>query len=103
MKLKQDFVLAALAPDANVAELCREHGISRKTGYKWLERFREGGLPALEDMSRRPHTSPRRARHARRAHPGDALGAELPLRAPPRRAPVFPVDRPRHPARPARA
>ncbi len=61
MKLKNEFVLAALAPDANVAELCREAGISRKTGYKWIARFRDGGLPALEDASRRPHTSPLRA------------------------------------------
>ncbi len=28
---------------ANVAALCRLYTISRKTGYKWLERFREGG------------------------------------------------------------
>ncbi len=61
MKRKQEFVLAALSPDANVAELCRAHGICRKTGYEWLERFREGGLPALEDMSRRPHASSLRA------------------------------------------
>jgi transposase InsO family protein len=61
MKLKQEFVLAAISPDSNIAELCREHGISRKTGYKWIERFREGGVPALEDMSRRPHKSPLRA------------------------------------------
>lgn len=74
MKLKQEFVLAALAPDANVAELCREHGVSRKTGYKWLARFREGGLPALEDMSRRPHTSPLRAT-------GDAVLEIVALRA----------------------
>jgi len=74
MKLKQEFVLAALAPDANVAELCREHGISRKTGYKWLDRFRDGGLPALEDESRRPHTSPLRAT-------GDAVLEVVALRA----------------------
>ena len=61
MKLKEEFVLAALAPEANVAELCREHGISRKTGYKWLGRFHEAGLVGLEEMSRRPHTSPLRA------------------------------------------
>jgi putative transposase len=37
---------------------CLEFGISRKTGYKWLHRFEEGGYPGLEDQSRRPNTSP---------------------------------------------
>jgi transposase InsO family protein len=74
MKLKQEFVLAALAPGANMAELCREHGISRKTGYKWVGRFREGGMAALEDESRRPHSSPLRAS-------GDAVMEVVALRA----------------------
>jgi transposase InsO family protein len=51
------FVLAALEADANLAELCRETGISRKTGYKWLARFRERGLVGLEEMSTRPRKS----------------------------------------------
>ena len=33
----------------NVSELCRQHGISRKTAYKWKARFEKGGTPALED------------------------------------------------------
>jgi transposase InsO family protein len=35
--------------------LCREFGISRKTGYKIFERYRECGLEALTDRSRRPY------------------------------------------------
>ncbi len=35
-------------------ELCREYGISRKTGYKWQERFLSGGLGGLEELSRKP-------------------------------------------------
>ena len=42
----------------DVAGLCRSYGISRKTGHKWLERFRQDGLGALEDRS-----------HARRSQP----------------------------------
>jgi len=42
-------------------ELCRVHGVSRKTGYKWVERFKEGGAPALDDQPRQwrshPHTT----------------------------------------------
>src|SRR5208282_3261588 len=35
--------------------LCREFGISRKTGYKIFERYKEHGLEALSDRSRRPY------------------------------------------------
>src|ERR1700746_2596373 len=37
-----------------MTEVCREFGISRKTGYKIFERYREHGLEALSDRSRRP-------------------------------------------------
>jgi len=36
--------------------LCREYGISRKTGYKWRERFVGGGLASMEEESRRPRS-----------------------------------------------
>ncbi len=39
----------------NFRELCREYGISAKTGYKWRERFVQHGLAGLNDLSRRPH------------------------------------------------
>lgn len=44
----------------DVAELCRTFGVSRQTGYVWLRRFQDAGhdVRALEDRSRRPHTSP---------------------------------------------
>jgi len=41
------------------AEACRRAGVSRMTGYKWLERYAEGGVEALRDRSRAPHTRPR--------------------------------------------
>lgn len=43
---------------SSFSELCWRHGISRKTGYKWLNRYEQGGLPALEDASRRPRSCP---------------------------------------------
>lgn len=58
MCLRQEFVTFASMPGANIAALCRRFGISRKSGYKWIERFRQGS--ALSDRSRRPHTSPKR-------------------------------------------
>ena len=39
-------------------ELCERYGISRKTGYKWVDRFRQSGLDGLVDASRKPHHSP---------------------------------------------
>ena len=41
------------------SELCRRFGVSRKTGYKWLNRYKYGGKDALEERSRRPRRSPR--------------------------------------------
>lgn len=35
--------------------LCERYGISRKTGYKWVRRFIDGGKAGLVDRSRRPH------------------------------------------------
>jgi transposase InsO family protein len=58
MSLKMEFVEAASRPRANVAALCRDAGISRQTGYKWLRRFRAGGFEALEEESRRPKSAP---------------------------------------------
>jgi putative transposase len=41
-----------------LSELCGRFGISRKTGYKWLERYAELGRSGLADRSRRPHSCP---------------------------------------------
>ena len=41
-----------------LAELCRMYGISRKTGYKWIERADQYGLKGLSDCSRAPHHHP---------------------------------------------
>jgi transposase InsO family protein len=39
----------------NMASLCREFGISRKTGYKILDRYEQCGVEGLSDRARRPH------------------------------------------------
>ena len=38
-----------------MAELCREFGISRKTGYKLFDGYRECGIHGLTDRSLRPY------------------------------------------------
>lgn len=37
----------------SISELCRRHGISRKTGYKWIRRFQESGPAGLGERSHR--------------------------------------------------
>src|SRR5690242_9973034 len=71
------FVMAAEERDLPFAVLCRQFGVSRKTGYKWLERYREAGVAGLIDRSRAPLHHPQamptaiaeRCLEARRAHP----------------------------------
>lgn len=46
--------VARLLDGEEMSLLCREFGISRKTGYKIFERYQEHGLEALADRSRRP-------------------------------------------------
>src|SRR5215207_7394569 len=46
--------VAQLLDGEPMAQLCRAFGISRKTGYKIFTRYKEHGLEALTDRSRRP-------------------------------------------------
>jgi transposase-like protein len=54
MNQKTEFALKSMSTE-NFRELCREYGISAKTGYKWKQRFMERGLGGMDDESRRPH------------------------------------------------
>lgn len=60
MSERTEFVRFASREEANVSRLCQRFGISRKTGYKWLGRYRAAGPAGLADRSRRPGASPRR-------------------------------------------
>ncbi len=53
---REDFITACLEDKSTVSDLCREFGISRKTGYKWLSRFECQGIEGLKDRSRARHT-----------------------------------------------
>lgn len=55
---RQRLIEAVLARHQTVQMLSTRFGISRKTAYKWLNRFRQRGLPGLRDASRRPRRSP---------------------------------------------
>ena len=54
MDERLQFVARRLAGEP-MSELCREFGISRKTGYKIFDRYQECGMQGLTDRSRRPH------------------------------------------------
>ncbi|HQO33297.1 MAG TPA: IS481 family transposase [bacterium] len=61
MEQRIAFVVRALEQRDNFSELCREFGISRPTGYRWVNRYREvGNFVELREKSRRPHHSPGR-------------------------------------------
>ena len=78
-QMREEFVRRVLAQEQSKAALCREYGISRPTGDKWIERFLEG--ESMADRSRAPLTVPGRISaemeeeivRVRRLHP--AIGA----------------------------
>ena len=53
MEERLRFVARLLDGEA-MTDVCRDFGVSRKTGYKILDRYKEHGLAALSDRSRRP-------------------------------------------------
>ncbi len=58
------FVVLARGGRFSVSDLCEQFGISRKTGYKHLERYAAFGPTGLEPRSHRPHRSPHRTDEA---------------------------------------
>jgi putative transposase len=58
MDQRHRFVCEAHCRLMSFSELCRRYGISRKTGYKWMERWLEEGNQGLQDRSSKPLSSP---------------------------------------------
>ncbi len=58
VNLPTEFVLRALRQQLPFVALCREYGISAKSGYKWKGRLLKDGLAGLRERSRRPRSSP---------------------------------------------
>jgi transposase len=77
MDQKTQFIADYLRDRLSITELCALYGISRKTAYKWIDRYLTHGPQGLEECSRRPRTSPRHTPDhvvaaildARRRHP----------------------------------
>ena len=53
-QMREEFARRVLAQERSKAALCREYGISRPTGDKWLERYLNGD--SMSDRSRAPKT-----------------------------------------------
>jgi transposase InsO family protein len=60
VSLREELIQFAGQDGLPFIELCRRFGISRKTGYKWLQRYEEDGLDGLRDLPRTPRSSPSR-------------------------------------------
>jgi putative transposase len=58
MNEKMHFVSDVLREFETITDLCLQYDISRKTAYKWIDRYLERGPGGLEDISRKPRHSP---------------------------------------------
>src|SRR6185503_5114676 len=70
MDLRMQFISDYLRRLTPISELCHEYEISRKTAYKWIDRYEAEGASGLVDRSRRPH-------HFPHATPADLVEALL--------------------------
>ena len=59
MEQRIEFALRA-SQTLDFRALCREYGISTKTGYKWQKRLWEKGLEGMKEESRRPKSNPKK-------------------------------------------
>ncbi len=58
MEERMRFVMETESDVFEISELCPRYGVSRKTGYKWLQRYRKEGVAGLQDRSRAPPALP---------------------------------------------
>ena len=58
MEERVKFIMNLLEDSYSMTELCNHYKISRKTGYKWLDRYIQGGIEALKNRSRAPINHP---------------------------------------------
>ena len=60
MDERTQFIADVLRHTLSISELCSRYNISRKTGYKWIQRYQAGGPAGLCERSRRAHGCPHR-------------------------------------------
>ena len=77
MDAKVAFILDWKTVRHKITDLCAQYGVSRKTGYKWIDRFIELGPDGLWERSHAPRASPHRT-----AQPVEQAIVDLRLRHP---------------------
>jgi transposase InsO family protein len=55
---RYDAVLAVIRDGLNITEAAEAFGVSRQTLYRWMQRYEQGGLPALAERSHKPKSCP---------------------------------------------
>src|SRR5579871_2511801 len=58
MSLKEEFIKRALGKEEPFSRLCLEYKITRKTGYRLLEKYKENGINGLLPRSKKPLSNP---------------------------------------------
>src|SRR5262245_21569083 len=82
MDQRTQFIADFLRDARSITELYGLYGVSRKTGYKWIDRYLRQGPPGLAEQSRRPRRSPNqtsdedRRRDPRGPTPAPELGRQ---------------------------
>jgi transposase InsO family protein len=87
---REQMVKRVLNEGVSVSLVAGQFGVSRRTVYKWLTRYRQGGSAALQNRTSRPHKSPRRLpvqrvatiaamRRMRMSGPGIAFALSMPI------------------------
>ena len=77
MDQRTQLIADYLRETLSITELCEVYGVTRKTGYKWIDRYLRQGPAGLEERSRRPRRAPNETSEeivaaileARRHHP----------------------------------
>jgi len=94
MDQKTQFIADFLRHSQSITDLCRLYNISRKTAYKWINRYQQDSISGLDDRSRKPISCPHQTDpeivvaiiEARRLHP--SWGAKKLLKILSKRDPV---------------
>lgn len=58
MEQRKEFIRELLSGELDMSKLCRKHGVSRPTGYKWAARYQEEGESGLQERSRESRMHP---------------------------------------------
>jgi len=64
LEKRKEFIDEVVYKKQDITTACQRYGISRKTGHKWLSRFRGHGESGLKDRSRRPRRSPNQTKES---------------------------------------